>query len=370
MLGKHVVTIGYTITYSSSDYNLTTFLLMRQQKKITSRFFLALIIFISIPSVAFPQAHKKNGPVATSSIFDQLQENVWYLPTDDNMAKLYITSIGRGDTVLTLHGGPGNDFHYLIDAIKENSNHNTFILFDQRGSLLSPVSESDIEKLSLNMLVEDLEILRKSLNKEKIVLLGHSFGTLLALSYYIKYPQHVEGLILSATMPPYINEKRPFEVILKEIQARNKSLRIRSNVEMILKEEGLDGAIEDLTPQERSIRFKITGLASFNMIDLKNWRKFKGGGVYYNRNVDTAIGSTIPATYDIRPILNEHPIPITIIQGNMDYIDPAARYWKDIIQSYDFIHLKVIENASHYSWLDNQDQFNTYLRQAILRTEN
>lgn len=286
------------------------------------------------------------------------------------MADLYVSSLGRGDTVVTLHGGPCNNFIYLADAVRGNSEQSTFVFYDQRGSLLSPVSESDIDKLSLELLVQDLKTLRKSLGQDKMILFGHSWGSLLAMSYYMEYPQHVKGLILSAAMAPYLTEDRPFGKILPEIHARVKKLRKRDVVTNVLKEEGLDGPAEELSPKQQSNRFKITGLASFNMIDLENWRDFKGGGAYYNRKVDSAIGSTIPDTYDIRPVLDKYPIPVTIIQGDKDYIDPAAGFWKGVIQRYEFVKLHVINEASHNSWLDDKEGFDRALKQATTRIKD
>src|SRR5690606_4113442 len=122
---------------------------------------------------------------------------------------------------------------------------------------------------------------------------------------------------------------------------RIKEVRKRPEVTTALEKAGL---LNDtlLTPKQKSDRFKITGLASFNMYDISNWRKFKGGGVYYTRAVDNAIGATIPSTYDIRPTLERFPVPITIIQGDKDYIDPAGAYWSSILKNYPNVNLKVI----------------------------
>ncbi|MHB9143038.1 MAG: alpha/beta fold hydrolase [Paludibacter sp.] len=308
------------------------------------------------------------GQVKTD-IFDQLQENVWYLPTSDASTLLYITSIGTGDTIVTLHGGPGNDFNYLVDALKENSENNTFILFDQRGSLLSPVADSLIANLTLDVIVEDLETLRKSLNQDKMLLFGHSFGSLVAMFYYMKYPEHVKGIILSATMPPYINDDKPFNEILKEIHKRCLDLRNRPEITTeLVKADLMNDSI--LTPRQRSDKFKILGLASFNMINIANWKKFQGGRIYYNPLVDNAIGESIPNTYDIRPSLNKYSIPITIIQGEKDYIDPSAYYWTSIFFDYEFVKLIVVKNASHYIWLDDKLKFDESLRYAIDRIKN
>lgn len=303
-----------------------------------------------------------------SDIFDQLQENVWYLPTSDANAYLYMTSIGTGDTIITLHGGPGNDFNYLVDAVKGNSKNNTFIFFDQRGSLLSPVADSLIPHLTIDVLVEDLETIRKSLNQDKMILFGHSFGSLLAQFYYLKYPEHVKGIILSATMPPYISEEKPINEILKEIHKRSQDLRNRPEVKAEIVKSGLE--IDTLlNPKQRSDKFKLR-LASINMINISNWKKFNGGGIYYNSKVDDAIGNSLPMTYDIRPLLIEYPIPITIIQGDKDYIDPSANYWTSTIANHDFIKLIVVKNASHYICLDDIKKFDESMRYAIDRIKN
>jgi len=299
-----------------------------------------------------------------SAIFDEIQENVWYLPTADQQARLYLTQLGKGDTVVCLHGGPGNNFNYLIDAIKDNADNALFILFDQRGSLYSPVADSLISQLTLDKLVDDLEALREATNQQKLTLFGHSFGTLLAISYYIKYPANVDKMILTATMPPFINKEKPFAQVLKEIHARTKALRTRPQVDEILKEEGLYDE-KNLSPKQQSDRSKITRLASFNMIDLKRWRTFKGGGVYYNGLVDGAIGSSIPAQYDIQSALKTNPIPITIIQGEEDYIDPGASYWTDIVANYPAVRIATVAKSGHYIWLDKPKEFAELLSKSL-----
>lgn len=329
----------------------------KQNNNFMKQIFFLAVLFAGF-NVSFGQA--------LPDIFNQLQENVWYLPTPDGEAEIYMTSIGRGDTIVTLHGGPGNDFNYLVDGVKGNSGQNTFIFFDQRGSLLSPVNDSLISSLTINVLVEDLETIRKALGQDKMVLFGHSFGSLLAMFYYIKYPERVKGIILSATMPPFITEEKPFKEILGPIHQRIKELRNRPEVSIALENAGL---LNDslLTPKKQSDRFKITGNASFNMYNIADWKKFKGGGVYYNSEVDGAIGSSIPETYDITPSLEKFPVPITVIQGDRDYIDPSASHWNEIIIQYEFVKLFTIEYASHNIWLDDKKKFDLYLEEAIAR---
>ena len=67
--------------------------------------------------------------------------------------------------------------------------------------------------------------------------------------------------------------------MLKGVHARFRSLRERTAVISVLSKEGL---LDDvlLVPKQRSDKFRITGLASYNMIDIARWRKSKGGRVF------------------------------------------------------------------------------------------
>ncbi len=60
----------------------------------------------------------------------------------------------------------------------------------------------DLAGFTVAGIVEDLETLRQFLGHERIHLLGHSFGTRIALAYMAKYPQHVDRAVLAAPNPP------------------------------------------------------------------------------------------------------------------------------------------------------------------------
>lgn len=300
----------------------------------------------------------------TTEIFDELQENFWYIPIDDRGARLGVTSLGTGDTVVVLHGGPGNNFNYMVDAIRENTATHCFLLFDQRGSIYSPVADSLVDGITLDHLIDDLETLRQETGQEKLTLLGHSFGTLLAMSYYIKYPQCVERIVLTAAMPPLVSQESPFSEVVKGIHRRVKAMRERPLVEEVLRKEGL-GNEDALTTRQQSDRYKITGLASFNMVDLHRWREFKGGRVFYNPRVDAAVGGSIPDRYDVRRPLDEQPVPIYVIQGAKDYIDPAASNWNVIDRNYPTVELSIVPDAGHYIWLDKPQEFTEQLNNGL-----
>ena len=109
---------------------------------------------------------------------------------------LYYEQCGNraGKPVFVLHGGPGGS---SSPYMRRFFNPATFriVLHDQRGAGKStPFAE--IKDNNTQLLVQDIEQLRKHLNIDKIILFGGSWGSTLALAYGQTYPEHVSGMIL------------------------------------------------------------------------------------------------------------------------------------------------------------------------------
>ena len=129
----------------------------------------------------------------------------------------------------------------------------------------------------------------------------------------------------------------------------------------MLKREGLDGDKAAMTPKQRSARNRIVAFADFDLVHVERWRQLQGGGVFYNAAVDDAVGDSLPAGFDIRPTLSAHPIPVTVIQGDRDYIDPGAAGWRGVKDA----RVISIPQASHVAWIDNPAAFAAAMRAAF-----
>jgi len=324
----------------------------------------ALGLAVARPLSAQSVVTMPTGGAHAQDTFDSLQENAWYLPTADQKARLYVTSLGKGPTVIVLHGGPGNDFNYLVDAVRPQTHQHTFVLYDQRGSLLSPVAAPDEKTLTTTMMVEDLDGLRRALGEDKVVLLAHSWGTLLAMLYYQAHPEHVSALILVASFPPRTLPGATFDQAFPAIHDRLRAMRRRPAVTLAEKAAGVDGAPERLTPQKSWTRKRIEALAAPNLYHIERWPQFQGGGVYYNEQADAAVGDSLPPTFNLSPTLGRASVPIMVIQGDTDYIDPAARSW-DYLEGTKGLKVLVIPEASHYPWIDSPALFQADLHQAL-----
>lgn len=300
----------------------------------------------------------------THDVFNQLQRNAWYLTTPDHAAKLFVTEAGQGEPVVFLHGGPGSDFHYIVDALRPQLARHRFILFDQRGSVLSPVPAEAVDKLTMQQLVGDLEALRLALGRDKLVLFSHSAGTLLAIAYYRAYPQHVQRLVLAGSFPPVLREQDS-AAFGEAMAARQDALMARTDIAPILAEAGLPADKSTDTPRQARMRLRIQYNAPLDIVNLHRWHELTGGGVYYNRKAGAAIGASI-SHWDIRPALQAHPVPVTVIQGDQDYVDPSAASWSGVARAGQ-VRLHALRDAGHNAWIDRPQAFADALRDGLDR---
>ncbi len=121
--------------------------------------------------------------------------NSFYLRVSD-VHELYVEERGNpnGIPVVYLHGGPGGcigeDSARFFDPA-----YYRVILFDQRGCGKSrPFAE--LKDNNLYELVHDIEKIRRHLKIERWHVFGGSFGTTLALTYAINYPETCMSLVL------------------------------------------------------------------------------------------------------------------------------------------------------------------------------
>ena len=117
-------------------------------------------------------------------------------------AELFYTTHGTGHPLLLMHGGFGPDHSYFrpwCDALGDGIE---LIYYDHRGGGRSSRLES-FDGITHETLVDDADRLRAHLGHQKIVLLGHSYGGMLALEYALRHPDRLDGMILCCTAPAW-----------------------------------------------------------------------------------------------------------------------------------------------------------------------
>lgn len=274
----------------------------------------------------------------------------WYLY--NNNANLYVTEIGRGDTIVVLHGGWGAEHSYLLDAITGHEDEFHFILYDQRGSLRSPSPDSLI---SVDQHVADLEKLREIFGMDRMSIMAHSMGTFLAMAYLDHYPENIAGLVLVAAVPARMDE---LSIAPEAIEFME-----RPEVEEQIAKEGLDPN-RIANSKEDSKLWKIR-FAATNIYHIDRWKQLKGGRIFYSDNANRAASSTMPESWDFTSRLRNHRYPITVIIGDHDFADWKAVRWQSIAAHLPNLDLTILEKAGHNAWIDQPDEFSSALESAL-----
>jgi proline iminopeptidase len=118
---------------------------------------------------------------------------------DCNLVYWEICGNPRGKPAVVLHGGPGSGCTDWHRRLFDPSSYR-IVLFDQRGCGRStPHASAHDTDLSSNTtwnLIADLELLRRHLEVDRWLVLGGSWGSVLALAYAELHPDRVTELIL------------------------------------------------------------------------------------------------------------------------------------------------------------------------------
>ncbi|HZY80100.1 MAG TPA: alpha/beta hydrolase [Cyclobacteriaceae bacterium] len=292
----------------------------------------------------------------------------WFLSSGDwdKDPQLYVREFGTGrDTVIILHGGWGAEHGELLTACAGLTKEFHFVTYDQRGSLRSPFPDGAI---SYDAHIEDVERLRKALRLNKIKLVGHSMGGLLAAAYASRYPQHIRSLVLLA--PADLKNPLPAEELaLKQEQSKKlDEFFNRPEVQRELERYKLQRPNEELSSIERTSKFRINVFGRRMLYDVSNWSKIMGGGALYKGNVYELTEKTYPKEgWDYVAVLEKQSFPVSIITGDHDFIDfgnSVAKKWVAGRKQFTFTPIK---NAGHLLWVDQPDALTKELRTQLNR---
>lgn len=119
-------------------------------------------------------------------------------------------------TVLVLHGGPGSDHSAVKAPLLPLAEHYQLVWIDHRGNGRS--AQSDPAHWTLDQWADDVRAFCDALGIVKPIVLGQSFGGVVAQAYGVRHPGHARKLILSS-----IGARWDFELAMKRFAERGGS---------------------------------------------------------------------------------------------------------------------------------------------------
>ncbi|EJL73606.1 alpha/beta fold hydrolase [Chryseobacterium populi] len=274
----------------------------------------------------------------------QLPGSEGFFETSDHVNIKYKVS-GKGEACIYIPGGPGQGYSsFELLGGNHLEKNMTLVYMDQRGSGESGKSEN----YHLDSMVQDIEELRQYLKLDKVFLIAHSFGGIIAINYAKKYPQHVKGIILANVTLHFLNDDS-----LKE-QIEYGNLLLKQSPKPVVK----DSLSAELSRISRAMRSKRIGY-KFLTEDIETIKEMDKIDSLYPRITDFGMAVISKpkdfAEYytDYTSLTEKIKVPVLIITGKKDKAVGTAHYKK-----FKFPNQKIISiDGGHLLYYEKNKEF-------------
>ena len=297
----------------------------------------------------------------------------------------------RGEDVgnpilLWVHGGPGMAFIPLAGAFQRPlEKHFTVVQWDQRGAGKTYASnDRDLQRTTMNVsrmeqdAVEVVNYLRHRFHRDKIFVLGHSWGSVLGLWLAHEHP----GLIYAYVgVGQLLNLKQNQAVIYKDALQEARS---RHNEQAVKELEsiapyppaglsvGKDSvvntwSVELLGPPANGAAFADVGRILSDVVSAPEY--FLADDFGFVRGVQLSINTFLPqmTNLDLNSLGFEFRAPIFFFEGRRDPFCRPSLIW-DYSRAIQAPRKEFIwfENAGHFPFFEERQKFADQLFQRVL----
>ena len=284
--------------------------------------------------------------------------------------QLYVKTYGDSlaSPMMFLHGGPGYNSASFEGTTAEALASAGFyvVVYDRRGEGRSVDFNA---KFTFDETIQDISKISDSLHLDSIILLGHSFGGMVAVEFATAYPEKTKAVVLIGA-PVSLQES--FKTILKASRKIYEKNEDKVNLQYIQLLESMDSTSlmyssysfmhamqndfyspDSLTSEAKSLYEKLQSDEQLSKYATKMDQKAPSG-FWKNDNY-----TTIDLTEDLTK-LKESGTSLYGIYGQDDglYSSEQIEHLMSIIGS---TNVKYISNCSHSVFIDQQNIFIDYL---------
>lgn len=255
-------------------------------------------------------------------------------------------------TFIVLHGGPGFDHLFMRNDFDSYADIAQVIYVDHRGNGRS--WPSDPATWSLAQWGDDIKLLCDALGIEKPIVLGQSFGGMVAQSYASRHPEHPKAVILSSTAA-----RMDFDFSMELFEKRG-----GAEARAIAERFWTSGSEEDRTDYIRvcmplyNAHPKPPEARAQGIARIEVYRHFSLPGGEIRR-------------MDMRPSLREVTCPVLVLGGSYDPITPphlaeeiAAALPRGRVETH------IFEGAGHGAFRDDPEMVHPVIRKFIERVSS
>lgn len=262
--------------------------------------------------------------------------------------KIYCRVIGSGEPIVIVHGGPGMEHTYFLPQLLSLASKYRLIFYDQRGSGRSPV-DVDPSSMNMNQFVEDLDSIRAFFKIDKMNLMGHSFGGLIAMRYAVKYPDRLQRLML-INPSPQTSYWRDSSFSMMELRDDEKTTKEK-------KEILASAEFKNSTPETVSRYFKLLLKNSFfhpEYIDSLTLI-FRPNYVKTRELMNSLYKDSTLITYDLTAELKKVKCRTLLCGAEADFVPPEAN--EQLHKALKNSEYYLFESCGHFPFVESKDEF-------------
>ncbi len=272
-----------------------------------------------------------------------------------------IVGDGQMTTPLVIvHGGPGGTHDYL-EPLETLADERPVLFYDQLGAGKSDAPD-DIELWTNERLIEELGSVLDGLTLDRVHLLGHSWGTLIAAEYALRAPERLASLVLASPV-----------LSLPRYAAATAALRaaLPSEVRATLDRHEAAGTTDSDEYQEASMAFYARHVCRLDPWPDVLTRTFERVNqvIYERMQGPSEFQITgIHKDYDVTGRLGELRVPTLFLCGRYDATRPADTAWyHSLVPGSELV---IFEQSSHVPHLEEPDRYQQVVRDFLHRMEH
>jgi proline iminopeptidase len=280
------------------------------------------------------------------------------LPVPDGRIWYKKSGTGTGTPVILVHGGPGFSSYYL-KSLEALGSDRPVIRYDQLGGGKSDTI-ADTSLFTIAHFVRELDSLRAALGYDKVHILGHSWGTILAYEYYRAHPEHVASITFGSAV---------FDVPAYEKRARSLVATLSDSAQKAIK--GAEAAKKYDAPSYQNAINEFYGKYVFRHpveADLDSTFKTVNEGIYNYMQGPSEF--TITGTlkkYNVRSGLPAIKVPTLYTVGEFDEV--GADLVRGFAAATPGAKFELIPGSAHITSWDNPEAMLRVVREFLLKAD-
>lgn len=271
--------------------------------------------------------------------------------------------------ILFIHGGPGQTESFFAHVAEEYPERNyNIVYYDQRGAgktwLKNKKSKPDIAMLK-NDLLEIVKYVKKRYGKEKIGILGHSWGSVLGSMFALEHPEHTLFYIGCGQVINIMENEQVGYAHLKDAVMKSGNQKDIRKLQKIGEYplSYFDMNVYRKMGQIRSLQGKYGLAQKLGKTVVKLWRESPVMGM--KDLLPFAAGMTASMqvmkelmSFDLRKEGMQYQVPVYYVLGEKDFQTPieiSKRYFEELEAPRKKLWL--IPDAGHAPMIDNVEDY-------------